>query len=584
MSITENDDQTGKSQAENEPEISLEYDEEQDPDDLAPSDAAEDLPEEADGPLADDLDPNESDDDDAPLVEDPTDTDGTDDEAATEDLPGGDDAGVSDPPENDRQAELSQTSEANDFVGLDDDEIEDNTTEQNQSESPENEPNNIQAEGNSEKAAAETIKNSATPPDTRPLREITNKTPQTPEALKSLNRSSLVIKIFSLALVALILTGFVLYHNPSLIGLTKAPPPETPAPAAAVETVAPVVPPVTTPSPASKRDLCLAKIEEAVRLRNVLLQKNEEIYELDIHYRNGIAELEKKIYQEIKRLGLTSYEKAMKIKHIELDMRTIQRRRAYINGLLKPAYWLNSGSEELFYLIRKAQLDLQLTEIAGGIDLNKHTRHINAAIQKYRPSPDRLAVDPQQSKVQPLEKIWARVSRKEPARDHKNKNEQFALNPKDMLITNQICSGNFERIGELTNISSRAARCLSRMKGSDLFLNGLRTLSPEAAQQLFQWQGNWICLNGVKKLSPAVARYLFKWKGNWISLNSLNDFPPELAAYLLKWDGHQLELMGLEYNKNEAGQKTLKYLARWETSGGKLFVTDNIRQKIERLM
>ena len=166
----------------------------------------------------------------------------------------------------------------------------------------------------------------------------------------------------------------------------------------------------------------------------------------------------------------------------------------------------------------------------------------------------------------------------------KKKNEQFVLNPKDKLIINQVCSGNFERIAELTNISGSAAKCLSKMKGSNLPLNGLMTLSPETAQPLIKWQGNWICLNGVKNLSPAVAQYLFKWKGNWISLNSLNDFPPELTMYLLKWEGQQLELMGLKYNNTPANQKTLKYLALWETTGGKLFVTDEIRQKMASLM
>jgi len=369
-----------------------------------------------------------------------------------------------------------------------------------------------------------------------------------------------------------------------LIGLTKAPQPAIPAPGDALKTVSPVPQQVPTPLAPSKRDQCIAKIEAAVRLRNELLEKNDEIYELDLHYRNGIAELEEEIYQEIKKVGTISYEEAVKNKRIELNMRTIQRRRAYINELTKPAYWLNSGSEELFYLVRKAQLDLQLTEIAGGIGLNKHARHINAAIQKYRPGPDKLAVDPQQSKMQPLEMIWQEVQKKEQVSDNPDNKEQFALNPKDKVIINQMCSGNFARIAELTNISSRAARCLSRMKGSDLFLNGLSTLSTDAAQQLFQWQGNWICLNGVKSLSPAAAQYLFKWKGNWISLNSLNEFPPELAIYLLKWEGQQLELMGLKYTKNEANQKTLKYLALWETTGGKLFVSDKIRQEMDGLI
>ncbi len=445
-------------------------------------------------------------------------------------------------------------------------------------------PDTIKIEGEPEETAAQNIENSDPLTDHLPLNEYVEKTTSTPATPKGIAGFSLANKIISATLIALIIAGFVLYYNPTWIGLTKAQNPATPSSVKAIETVAPIVQPVTTPSAPDRRDQCLAKIEEAVRLRNLLLEKNEEIYELDLHYRKGIAELEEETYQELQRAGTISYAAAMKNKRIELNLLTIQRRRAYINGLIKPAFWLNSGSEELFYLVRKAQLDLQLTDIADGIDLNKHMRHLDAAIQKYRPGPDKLAVDPQHSNLQPLEKIWQQLLEKAPAGGNKEKNAHSALNPKDKVIVNQICSGNFERIAELSNISSRAARCLSRLKGSDLFLNGLMTLSPDAAQQLFQWQGHWICLNGVKTLSPAAAQYLFKWKGDWISLNSLTEFPPELAKYLLKWEGQQLELMGLKSNKNETHQKTLKYLALWETTGGKLFVPDKIRQEMKSLM
>ena len=42
--------------------------------------------------------------------------------------------------------------------------------------------------------------------------------------------------------------------------------------------------------------------------------------------------------------------------------------------------------------------------------------------------------------------------------------------------------------------------------------------------------------------------------------------------------------MGLRYNKKNADQKALKYLALWETMGGKLFISDDIRKEIERVM
>jgi|GEM_PF-881359 len=523
---------------------------------------------------------------DVPAVEDPVNPDETPAEVAengdTPDAqaqPGSNDSGPNDQPEKNLRDEPSERGSSDDFVGLDDAEIEEKFLPKKKVESKkakdidklESEPANKTVEKNKDRQLPQ-VKESRKPAAPKAAKES--------EASKGFGKLSWASKIINVALMALIAAGFYLYYNPSLVGLTKAEQPVLPAPVEVIEPVTPVAQPVTTPSVASKRDQCIAKLEEAVRLRKELLEKKDEIYELDLYYRNGIAELEDEIYQEIQKSGISSYKEAVNNKRIELNMRTIQRRQAYIKELTKPAYWLKSGSEELFFLVRKGQLDLELTEIAGGIDLNKHVRHISAAIQKYRPSPENLAVDPLQSKVQPLEKIWEQISQKKNTKDK----AQIALNPKNEIIETQICSGNLARIAELTSISPAAAGCLSRMSGADLFLNGLTTLSPDAAKQLFKWQGNWICLNGVKDLSPAAAKFLFKWKGSWISLNSLDELPPELAMYLLKWEGQQLELMGLKYNKNEATQKTLKYLALWETTGGKLYVTDEIRKEMERLM
>lgn len=592
MPVMENGDQLEESQTENEMEISLEYDEEQDTDYITESDAAEDLPDEPDNPMVDDLAPDESDySDDAPLVQNSTIADGTVDNAALkendaqgETQPGSNDAGRKGRPENDPRTDLPEENKINAFDGLDNDDLADVAAQQKQPKSREKLRDIEQIKDHSEETAAETGKNHDALAGNIPLKELPETAAGTTQTPPSLSGYSSIHKTLSGALIALIIAGFVLYYNPSWIGFEKARKPTTPEPVKNIENVAPAALPATAPPVPNEHAQCLSKIEEAVRLRNLLLEKNEEVYDLGLHYRNGIAELEEDTYQDIKRAGLTSYEAAMKNKRIELNLRMIQRRRAYIKGLEKPAFWLNSGSEELLYLVRKARLDMHMTEIAGGIDLKKHMRHLDAVIQKYSPSVEKLAVDPPPSDVQSLEKIWQQVSRMEQTGGNTEKNAQLALNPKDARIVNQICSGNFDRVAELTNISSRAAGCLARMQGSDLFLNGLTTLSPQAAQQLFKWQGDWICLNGLKNLSPAAAQYVFSWQGNWISLNSLSDFPPELAKHLLKWEGQQLELMGFQYKPDTATQNTLKYLVLWETTGGKVFVTDKIRRKMQSLM
>jgi hypothetical protein len=205
-------------------------------------------------------------------------------------------------------------------------------------------------------------------------------------------------------------------------------------------------------------------------------------------------------------------------------------------------------------------------------------RHIDAAIQKYRPSADKLAVLREHANPTPLETIWDQQ-----IKGQIKSNDQSLTYGLDLEITEEICSGNYERTAELTSISAVTARCLSQKPGSDLFLNGLTALSPTAAEHLIQWRGSWMCINGIKKLSPAAAQHLFKWKGNWISLNGLTEFAPELATYLMEWEGNQLELMGLGDNIKNVDPKTLKYLALWQAMGGKLFVADDLRQEIERV-
>jgi hypothetical protein len=470
-------------------------------------------------------------------------------------------------------AEIGDEGDA--FLGLDDGEMENKPSEEKKTTAKETLPKKPD-DAESAKTAVNSDKSGTSPQEPKP-KENAPKSVKTSRPKVNVNRQATINTVISFMLLVLIFAGFILYYNPHLIGLQKASNPAPPAVSEPVPTPMPQQsPPV--PVPAEKKDEISTILEEATQLRNQLLAKKEEIYELDLYYRNGISELEQNIFQEAQREGIISYEQALKNKRIELNLRTIQRRQAYIRELQRPSSWLNAGSEELLYLTRNAQLDLAIGDIAGGIDINKHKRHISAAIYKYRPEGENLAVDRQETNMTPLETIWQRIKKLEDTKD------PVSLNPKDKQIIDEICSGNFGRIAELTAISPEAAGCLAQMKGSDLFLNGVTKLSPAAAQNLFQWQGNWIGLNGIKELSPAAAKYLFKWSGKWISLNSLTDFPPELGLYLLRWEGQQLELMGLNIQHTESDPKALKFLALWEATGGKLFVPDEIRETMKRIL
>jgi hypothetical protein len=552
------------------------------------NDPADEMPEDDDNPIGEDdgIDGAEKDgqdlaaEDDSPIITAGNQTGANQADPAPEARPDTNLSGKDPAPDKKLQTGESGQNLENEFVALGEDELDVKPSEVEKIIPQVISPPKPE-DSKPEKAAAEKTQ-TETPAVKSQQKKSSKKPAEKSETPGAVNRPSMMNKMIGFVLMVLVVAGFIFYNNPALIGFKMASEPiTTPVPEAVQPAQPAPTPIIKTPSPPSQHDNLMAKLEEATNLRSQLLQKREEIEKLKLYYRNGIAELEENIFQEAQEEGISSFEQALKNKRIELNLRTIQRRRAYILELEKPTQWVDSGSEELLYLIRKAQLDLELIDIAGGIDINKHQRHISAAVNQYRPTADKLAINLQDDKLTPLEIIWQQASIN---KNIKSTNAQIALNPKDDQIAAEICSGNLGRMAELTRISADTARCLSRMKGSDLFLNAVTQLPPDAAKELFQWQGNWICLNGVKELSPAVAKYLFKWGGNWISLNGLNEFQPELAEYLLKWEGQQLELMGLKYNKTDAQQKTLKYLSLWETTGGKLFVPDGIRKEMGRIM
>jgi hypothetical protein len=375
--------------------------------------------------------------------------------------------------------------------------------------------------------------------------------------------------------VAALLCGFFIFDNKSNIkSAQKAPSQKIENAVASKVSYQQTKPTLQPDDPNTIYD---AKIKEISVLRETLLRKKEEIGRLKKYYREGIAELEKEIFDEMRSAKIDTFLQALKNKRIEFKLRTIQRRHAYMRQLDQPSEWIFKACEELLYLKRRAKIDLQVAEVAGGIDMNMHMRHMNTAIEKYRPTAERLAVDMTDAQLEPLENVWEQIQ---------TRNVQISnshASSKNKVISEQVCSGTFRRVTELSEISVEAAKCIVEMPGTDLFLNDLSEISPRAAKYLFQWKGSWLCLNGFKALSPRVANYLFQWDGDWISLNGLTEFPSEIGEILLQWQGKQLELMGLRYTNSSFANIGIEYLVQWERAGGKLFVPQGVREKMEEL-
>ena len=339
-------------------------------------------------------------------------------------------------------------------------------------------------------------------------------------------------------------------------------------------------------------DSIIVKLNEITELKDELLIKEREIADLIKNYKDGISEMEDEILTIKQNNQIDSFNVAIKNKKIEFGMMTIQRRLAYIEKINPPYRWLNQGIEELLYLKRKIKIDSRVSRVISGIDMDKMIQEIDIVTQSYRTGIENLKIDMQNIELTPFELIWEKIIDKERFSEVNTQKENETVGIKktafssegknNQVIWEEICRGNFQRKNEMTTLSTGAAKCLSKWKHADLFINGLSELSPKVAMNLLKWEGNWICLNGVKELSPEAAKHLFQWQGNWISLNGLSQISSEILKHLPQWQGKQLELMGLKYKKTKTEQVGLKSLVKWEKSGGKLYIPAQIRQVIKK--
>jgi soluble lytic murein transglycosylase-like protein len=260
------------------------------------------------------------------------------------------------------------------------------------------------------------------------------------------------------ALFVLTIVALTVYCKPFVYGLNMALKP-APAPEAItkVELVQNVKDPLPKPKPPSKQETVEAALDEAAGILAELAGKKNEINELLRYYRNGINELEKQIVQEMQNKRITSYSRGVRIKRVELGLRTIQRRQVYMRKLKKSNLWVKSGSEELLYIKRKAYFDIQLIDIAGGINLDRHMKQLSAAILKYRPTAEKLAIKLPDADILPLETIWSRIIKP------KEKTAQTPVMTASQELLKQTGDSDFAK-ADLKTFQRRVSSRLSRYR------------------------------------------------------------------------------------------------------------------------
>jgi hypothetical protein len=376
--------------------------------------------------------------------------------------------------------------------------------------------------------------------------------------------------LVALALVCAAVAGVWLYASEPQLTSSVDPPADSVDPAIAAEGKPPLPASPQPAAPIEDSAMLAARMTEVDQLREILQAKKDQILQAQQDYRYGILELEDEARRLFKHARIDSLAQALKCNEVEALLRSIQRRQVYWEALDKPLGWIESASESLLYLNRRAAMDLLLKDVAAGIDIKKHVHAIDQALEGCQPTPERLGVDPGSIAPPSLEVITKRLveQAKSPG--------GLPGDRRGQEIEAEVCSGNLSRAAELSTLSLKGARCLAESEAKQLFLTRLAEMTPPVAEALSKWPGEWLCANAVARLDPEAAAHLFAWRGEWLSLNGLGELPAEAGKHLAGWSGRQLELMGL---RKTAGAG---YLAQWEAQGGRLFVPDVIRSAIDQ--
>jgi hypothetical protein len=332
---------------------------------------------------------------------------------------------------------------------------------------------------------------------------------------------------------------------------------------------APPTPAVAVPDSQISQESPLASIRRDLEnARQQLAAKKRELQDLKSYYQRGIVDEQSKVAAKVASAKLTDYRTAMKTTQVELALRSIQRRMVRLKKLDTPLNQVDAALEELLYWQRRTQLLELLSSGISGLPVSEFKQEVEQIMQQHLEKSQKLSIENIDVSKPGLAAIWKALSKKRIEKAAVDTKKSRPGN-KDAAIGKEICSGNFEHLYLLTNISDTTAACLSQWSGKDLYLNELTHLSPAAAQSLAQWPGERLSLNGIQTLSAESAKYLSQWPGKWLSLNGLKRLSNQATAYLAQWQGEQLEMVGLNA------------IGRWENYVTRLYLSEQMRKKLD---
>ncbi|MCK5211967.1 hypothetical protein KAJ89_04660 [Candidatus Parcubacteria bacterium] len=151
------------------------------------------------------------------------------------------------------------------------------------------------------------------------------------------------------------------------------------------------------------------KINDLEDLQEKIFEKKEQVTSLQSKYKNQIIDLKKEVSTLQTRNKIDAYSRAIEHPRIRHNLVLMQKKLAYLEKLNQINVRLIYGNEELIYLQRDAQTDIDMVEVIDEKFIKELLDRIDKAIAEYLPDAGKLYIDASDIELKSQEEIWQEI-------------------------------------------------------------------------------------------------------------------------------------------------------------------------------
>ncbi|MDO8259960.1 MAG: hypothetical protein Q7T50_00490 [Candidatus Magasanikbacteria bacterium] len=154
------------------------------------------------------------------------------------------------------------------------------------------------------------------------------------------------------------------------------------------------------------------RFDELSDLNDKLVEKRTEVLNLHQKFVDEIEGLESEIMTIANsQVGIT-YQEALENSRIHYNLKLLQQKKAYIKKLAEFHSRLMYGSEEVLFLTRKTESDLDICKVMNEEEINNLIKQIDQAINNYLPYADKLVINVDPSETETAENILRNIAQR----------------------------------------------------------------------------------------------------------------------------------------------------------------------------